>query len=76
MLTTVKTRTIGSCPTCHGTGKCTVCMGVGEVNTYSRNKYGGMRYYGRQECPACKGGGRCYQCAGSGWGQPVETVNR
>ena len=43
-----------TCPTCHGTGRCTMCAGRGEY-WYNGNHY---------DCSMCHGGGACYGCHG------------
>lgn len=45
------------CPGCDGTGKCTMCKGLGVY----KNKYDGNVY----ECPACHNG-KCGVCNGKG----------
>ena len=45
-----------TCPTCHGTGRCTMCAGRGEYWTNGRH----------YDCSMCHGGGSCYGCHGSG----------
>lgn len=47
-----------TCPTCHGTGRCSFCGGRGE------KLYNGLYY----ECEMCHGTGHCYgKCAGRGY---------
>lgn len=43
-----------TCPTCHGTGRCTICAGRGY--RISNGSY--------IECTMCRGGGACYGCNG------------
>ena len=45
-----------TCPTCHGTGRCTVCAGRGYRISNNRHI----------ECTMCNGGGACYGCHGRG----------
>ena len=45
-----------TCPTCHGTGRCTICAGRG-YRIYN------SRYI---DCTMCNGGGACYGCHGRG----------
>lgn len=45
------------CPDCGGTGRCTMCKGLGVY----KNKYDGNVY----ECPACNNG-KCMVCYGKG----------
>lgn len=43
-----------TCPTCHGTGRCTICAGRGyRISNGSHI-----------ECTMCSGGGTCYGCHG------------
>lgn len=47
-----------TCPTCHGSGRCSFCGGRGE------KLYNGLYY----ECEMCHGTGHCYgRCAGRGY---------
>ena len=46
-----------TCPTCHGSQKCTMCAGNGWY-LYNGTHYG---------CNMCKGRGTCYGCYGRGW---------
>ena len=50
------TNNYGSCPNCHGTGRCTMCAGRGEW----RGNDG--KYF---DCSICHGGGQCPSCHGS-----------
>lgn len=46
------------CPTCNGTGRCSICNGRGE------KQYNGIYY----DCEMCHGTGHCYgKCAGRGY---------
>lgn len=46
-----------TCPTCHGSGRCTMCAGRGEW----RDSNGRLH-----DCSMCHGGGACYGCHGKG----------
>lgn len=48
----------GTCLYCYGTGKCTICNGMGYT------MWGG--YSSRIECTSCHGSGECYYCEGTG----------
>ncbi len=45
-----------TCYTCHGTGRCVVCRGVGSNSMYGQTS----------DCSACSTTGKCWHCHGSG----------